>query len=112
MSVLTSFFGRGAASSLQYLALDTEFMEPITFNFSQTDLFGEPSADLSQEVNSVVELVKTNLYEMVERMIERAKKGDVSAARLLLTVLPKMVKDMEEVDIWQLLREDDAARKK
>ena len=84
----------------------------ISFNSGQTDLFGESSADLSREIDAVVGLVKTNLYDMVDRMIERAKNGDVAAARLILTVLPKMIKDTEEVDIWQMLREDDAARKK
>jgi len=75
-------------------------------------LFGESSADLSEEIDAVVGLVKTSLYDMVDKLVERAKKGDVSAARLLFTVLPKMLKDAQEVDIWKMLREDDAARRK
>jgi len=84
----------------------------ITFNSQQMSLFGESSADLSEEIDAVVGLVKTSLYDMVDKLVERAKKGDVSAARLLFTVLPKMLKDAQEVDIWKMLREDDAARRK
>ena len=98
-------------NNTDYLKILTENGD-ISFNSGQTDLFGESSADLSREIDAVVGLVKSNLYDMVDKLVNRAKKGDVSAARLLFTVLPKMIKDMEAVDIWQLLREDDAARKK
>jgi len=83
----------------------------FTLNTDQIDLFGENSGKRQVSLNAAVETLTGNILEVVERMAFEAKRGNVQAAKLILTVFPKMIAEVEGIDIWAKLQEDYARRK-
>lgn len=76
----------------------------------QIELFAEASAKRIISINDV-ESIKENMLDVINAMALKAKRGNVPAGNLILKVYPKLLKDDFEIDIWAVLREDNAGRR-
>ncbi|MBC8277123.1 MAG: hypothetical protein H8E46_02755 [FCB group bacterium] len=82
----------------------------INYDPSQLDMFPEPGNDRSSPGEEAFELIRDNLVGVIDRMIREARQGSVPAAKMIFTIFPKLVKEMDDIDVWEKLREDDANR--
>ena len=82
----------------------------INYNPVQLEMFPDPVTDRSSPGEEAFELIRDNLVGVIDRMIHEARRGSVPAAKMILTVFPKLVKEMDDIDIWEKLREEDANR--
>ena len=82
----------------------------INYDPTQLDLFPDPVYDRSSPGEEACDHIRDKLVEVIDRMLHEAQRGNVPAARVILSVFPKLAKDMDNIDIWEKLRKADANR--
>jgi len=82
----------------------------INYDPSQLDMFPDPGSDKSSPGEEAFELIRDNLVGVIDRMIYEARQGSVPAAKMIFTIFPKLALEMDDIDVWEKLREEDANR--